>query len=281
MLTMVSRFAPAVVPGAVVDGESEDLLVPVSGGRTRVSLASLREHWVAQSGPGREEVVRRWLAGVASETNAGAAPADPMSSLPAAEQLRLRVMPAWDPAALAGVAASAVPLTFDAVVVYPDTAGRPAYLANAAAQAYGGVDAAVTIAVQQTILAELADLSVTEHDIDGHPLRLVSSPGQPFVTTALISLARFLPSRPAAGAVVLAPSYDTLVVRAVERRNDLNAIPMMTAMARERFAQADDACSPKVYYWHDGVFYPVRSEPNGAVSLPPELQPVLSSLLDE
>jgi hypothetical protein len=62
------------------------------------------------------EIVRRWLAEVAGEL--GAAPGlGAGTGVPAAEALRLRVMPAWEPDVLAAVTSSPVPLAFDALVV--------------------------------------------------------------------------------------------------------------------------------------------------------------------
>lgn len=145
-------------------------------------------------------------------------------------------MPKWDDADLAAVVSSPVPYGFDAVVVYPDAQGQPAYQTpQMADQSYGGRDEALKTAVMNTAPNELVAIAPSITEIDGHPLTRYRRPGNPFVTTMLLTVGRVLPAGAVAGVLLIVPAFSELIMRPLTLRDDLDAAPMMTAMARERF----------------------------------------------
>lgn len=280
VLDLVAQHAPTVLHGAVVDRGARTMVVPLTGGRVRVNLEPVLAEAGGNAPAARAEVVRRWLVEVSAQVQALADQPDPVATAPAAAtDLRLQVMPGWDPTSLAPLVFTPVGQTFDALVVYPDPSGRPAYLTRRAADAhFGGPEKAVEGALQQTI-AELAPhLQVDDVVLDGHPLRRLALPGYPFVPVVLFSLDRFLPGPSRGGCAVLVPSHDEVVLRSVDARADIDVVPGLSQLAREHHAASSLPFSPDVFWYLDGTYYAVEASPDGRVRFPHDLKPVLGAL---
>ena len=131
MAALVAAEAASTLPGAGVDPQSGELVVPMANGEARIALDSLAAQLqIAEPGTA-PELVRQWFAELAASLNTAAAPS-PLSAPPepvspaGPSALRLRVMPRWSPDVAATVVHRAVPFEFDAVVIGLDATGQPA-----------------------------------------------------------------------------------------------------------------------------------------------------------
>lgn len=279
LASLVASEAGRAFPGAVIDPAAGEVMIPVSGGRARVSTVSLAVD-CARSGPEAwPEIVRRWL----NEVGVSLRSAEQADAAPDPSSLRLRVMPRWAPDASAAVAHQAVPYEFDAVLVAGGGGQGWSYLPAEQAEVFGGVWDAVSIGLRQTITEEIFDVDVREHQIAGETIRLLAKDDSEYVTTALLSLARFLPGPAPHGALVIAPSYSAVGVHEVRGSGSLDLIPTMSAMASDLASRDERPCSRSVYWWYEQVFHLVDVSPGAEgrpmVHLPEELRGVAGSLV--
>lgn len=277
---LVEDALPARLPGARVASDRDEIVVAVPGGRARVSLVPLLRSCVDQPRQAWPQLVADWVAAVRRElpdsVSADLGPVD-------VAQLRLRLTPAADAAATDSYLAMPFGTHFTAVVVV-NRPGRLDLLTLAQAARLDREPAElVRIAVRQTVERELTTLDVRDHELPtGGSVRLLAADGNPFVTTALMSVKRFLPEGADHGALVAAPQYSAVLLHRVDQ-GLRDAAVALHRLAGSMFEAAADPCSDQVFWWRDGEFHPVRvvpGESGGAVQvrLPEALAPIVARL---
>ncbi|GGR99943.1 hypothetical protein GCM10010169_50820 [Micromonospora fulviviridis] len=277
---LVEDALPTRLPGARVAPDRDEIVVAVPGGRARVSLVPLLRSCVDQPRQAWPQLVADWVAAVRRElpdsVSTDLGPVD-------VAQLRLRLTPAADAAATDSYLAMPFGTHFTAVVVV-NRPGRLDLLTLAQAARLDREPAElVRIAVRQTVERELTTLDVRDHELPtGGSVRLLAADGNPFVTTALMSVKRFLPDGADHGALVAAPQYSAVLLHRVDQGLRDGAVALHR-LAGSMFEAAADPCSDQVFWWRDGEFHPVRvvpGESGGAVQvrLPEALAPVVARL---
>ncbi|MFI7608062.1 hypothetical protein ACIBTV_23365 [Micromonospora sp. NPDC049366] len=291
---LVEEALPVLLPGARLAPDSDEIIVPVPGGRARVSLVPLLRQCADRPRPAWPELLADWVAAIRrqlpDEVSPQLGPTD-------VAQLRLRLTPEAATAEADDYLAMPFGGHFTAVVVVnrPDRLDRLT-VAQAAAL---GVDPTelVRLAVRQTVQRELADLDVRDHTLpNGASVRLLAADGNPFVTTTLMSLRRFLPaagtdagSHAAGsgvvadhGALVAAPRYSAVMLHRVDARV-LDTAVAIDRVARSMFVAASDPCTDRLFWWYGNEFHPVRVVPGEAggpaqVRVPEALAAVVARL---
>ncbi|MGY0006886.1 hypothetical protein [Micromonospora sp. I033] len=277
---LVEDALPARLPGARVAADRDEIVVAVPGGRARVSLAPLLRSCLDQPRQAWPGLVADWVAAVRREL-----PDSVSADLGAVDvaQLRLRLIPA----AVTAEADSYLALPFGGhftAVVVVNRPERLDLLTLAQAARLGAEPAElVRTAVRQTVERELATLDVRDHELPtGGSVRLLAADGNPFVTTALMSVKRFLPEGADHGALVAAPQYSAVLLHRVSNRPQDVAVALHR-LAGSMYAAAADPCTDQVFWWYGGEFHPVRVVPGEAggavqVRLPETLAPVVARL---
>lgn len=278
---LVDDLLPALVPGASTAPGSDEMLIPVSGGRARVSLTPFLHRCQDQPHHTWPQLLADWVVAIRRELPEGVR-ADDLGSVDV-ERLRLRLVPS-----------AASPETSDYVVrpfgehftatVVVNHPGRLEVLTVAQSRQLGREpDDLSRLAMRQTVRHELADLDLRDHELPGGgSVRLLARDGNPFVTTTLLSLKRFVPDDATHGALVAAPRYSAVMLHSVDARVQHSAVAFHR-LASSMFKAADDPCSDTVFWWHDGEFHPLRVVPadDGSameVRVPEALRPVLHQL---
>ncbi|MFJ8581100.1 hypothetical protein [Micromonospora sp. NPDC093277] len=260
--------------------DSDEVIIVMPGGRARVSLVPLLRRCLDQPRQSWPDVVADWLAAVRRElpdqVSAELGPAD-------VEQLRLRLIPAAATPEADNYLAMPFGTHFTAMVVVNRPERLDLLTLAQVAQLGGDPEGLVRIAVRQTVERELVSLDVRDHELPGGgSVRLLASDGNPFVTTALMSVKRFLPDGADNGALVAAPQYSAVMLHRVVGRVQDRAVALHR-LANSMFAAATDPCTDQIFWWHGGEFHPVRvvaGESAGAVQvrMPEALAPVVERL---
>ena len=286
MAALIEAEAASTLPGADVDVGTGELVVPMASGSARIALDSLAAQLQLAEPQAAAELVRQWFAELAASLNPVAtAPLDtppPVPGLAAGPPtLRLRVMPRWSPDVAATVIHRPVPFEFDAIVIGVDSAGQPEYVTPEQALSMGGAEGVVEIAFNETVAQELAGLDVRDVEIAGESVRVIAKEGCPYVTTALLSLQRFLEDNAPHGVLVIAPSYDHVAIHDVRGHAAIELIPDLATTAADIFRRSAMPCSPSVYWWYGQQFHRIgvaeeAGEP--VIDVPNELRDVAWSL---
>ena len=116
----------------------------------------------------------------------------------------------------------------------------------------------------------------------GGALRLLASDGNPFVTTALMSLKRFLPEGSDNGVLVAAPQYSAVMVYPVRAGVPEQAVALHN-LTRSLHAAAPDPCTEEIFWWYEGEYQPVQILTDPAdrtvqVRVPESMAPVVARL---
>ncbi|MUL43249.1 hypothetical protein FZ103_19105 [Streptomonospora sp. PA3] len=120
-------------------------------------------------------------------------------------------------------------------------------------------------ALRQTREHELSDVvDYTRPLAAGGEVRVITKPGSGYVTVLLSELDELLAETDAAGALVAAPRYDTLLLYPLRSRAALKALPAFTAEAAAMHGAAEDPCTDHVYLWRDGDLEALDARPRRA-----------------
>ncbi|MEV5692063.1 hypothetical protein [Micromonospora globbae] len=274
---LVEDALPGLVPGARVAPAGDEIVVPVPGGRARVSLAPLLRACRDQPRPTWPDLVADWIAAVRREL-----PDRVTAELGAVDldELRLRLTPAAT--RTDGYFTMLYGAHFTAVLVV-NRPGRLDMLTVAqVAQLGHDPEELVRLAVRQTVRHELATLDVRDHELPtGASVRLLAADGNPFVTTALMSVRRFLPDDAEYGALVAAPRYSAVLLHAVDAEVE-KTIAALRHLTTSMVTAATDPCTDEIFWWYDGEFHPLRvvagEAGGGEVRVPQALAPVVARL---
>lgn len=139
------------------------------------------------------------------------------------------------------------------------------------------------IAISNTVRQELRDLDIFDHQLTANDrIRLVAKDDNPFVSSILISIERFLPADTEFGALVSIPRYSAVLLYAVESDIAFDVAVALDRLTRSMFAESADPLSTQLFWWHSGNYHPiaVHADASGGpkLSLPPELSPVVDLL---
>jgi hypothetical protein len=285
MAALIAAEAESTLPGAGVDPQTGDLVVPMASGEARISLDSLAAQLQIAEPEAAAELVRHWFAELAASLNTAASPspqsAPPEPAWQGPSTLRLRVMPRWSPDVAATVAHRPVPFEFDAIVIGLDAAGQPAYITREQAFAMGGAEAVIETALNETLVQELTGLDVRDVEIAGERVRVIVKEGSPYVTTALLSIPRFLDDNAPHGVLVIAPSYDHVAIHDVRGHAAIELIPDLAATAADLSRRSAMPCSDGVFWWYGQQFHRIGVAEEGGepvIDVPNDLRDVAWSL---
>lgn len=253
---LVRDLLPILVPGATFDVSAGTVLLPISGGRARVSTEPLIAECRKQPQHAWPRAVDAWLTGVRGQITDAVTRDEPVS----VDRLRIQVTPRHGEEQLVGLVALPFGGHFDVVAVVdrPDRVDR---LTVAQAAALGlDTERAIERAIHQTITNELRDLDIHDRRVGPATLRLVARDNSRYVTAALLSVGRFLPGAAPYGALVAAPRYSGVILHHVETASAVDTIVVLARLAKQMYASAPDGCTDRVFWWADGVLHRLTVE---------------------
>ncbi|GGQ71376.1 hypothetical protein [Couchioplanes azureus] len=280
---LVDDLLPVLLPGASVAPGRDEVLIPVSGGRARVSLTPLLHRCQDQPHHTWPQLLADWVAAIRRELPQDV-DADDLGPVDV-ERLRVRLVPSAASAATSDYVALPFGEHFTATVVVNRPARLDVLTVAQSRQLGREPDDLFRLAMRQTVQHELAGLDLRDHELPGGgSVRLLAGDGNPFVTTTLLSLKRFLPDNATHGALVATPRYSAVMLHRVDARLHDNAVAFYR-LASSMFSAADDPCSDTIFWWHDGELHPLRvvTADDGSaleVRVPEALTPVLNQLGD-
>lgn len=279
VLALVEDLVPVVLPGTTVDPVERVVVLPVEGGRARVSTESLIDSCVGQPRHLWPRLVDQWLRAVRGRVDDLAAeepaPFDP-------SQLRARLVPrADDDMGLVRLPYSD-DLDVELALDLPDRVERVSKERLAASGL--DLDTVVAAAIRQTVHNVLMRLEPRAHPLpEGTTVLLAATDGIPFVSAGLISVPQILGGDPPEhGVLVAAPTLTSVLMHRVESDRALRVAPTMAALVERMHDDADDPCSPRLYWWHEGdlLRLSVQEGPDGIadVVVEPRLERIIAAL---
>ena len=278
VLALLRDLLPVLVPSATLDQDAEEVLLPVSGDRARISTRSLVDECAGKPQQMWPQLVETWLREVSQRAAALAGEQAGMDT----SRLRLQAVPRGD--TLPGGVSVGFGSQFDLLVV-EDQDGWARRLQQVDLDAVGiTADDAARVALDQTISQVLAGLDVRDHALpEGvSAVRMASADGVPYVSAGITSIAQLAGAELPSGALVGVPRHSALLMVRVESRRTLDDLVVFSRLVGSMFDAATDRCARGVYWFLGGQFHPVSVvEVAGAapqISLPPELREVVAAL---
>lgn len=274
---VLGNLLPSLAPGAALAGDSAEVVLPVDGGRARVSTESLL---VASKGEPRSRwphLVEEWLRDVMQQVSSGATNATPVDPT----RLRLQAVPrgASEPAGLSVAFGS----SFDLLVV-EDRDGSIRRLQQTGLNALGlSLEAAASAALDATISEVLIGLDVQDHPLPGGgSVRMASADGVPYVSAGITSIKQLAGQDLPHGAFVGVPQHSALLLFPVKTAASLDVVPVLDQLVRSMYDASADPCTAGIYWFvgDDAHLIGVQVGANGQprVKLPPELRAVVNTL---
>lgn len=134
-------------------------------------------------------------------------------------------------------------------------------------------------ALRNTLDLELPSLAVRVQQLTlRERATVVTLPGSPYVSTALLDIRRFLPTPCPFGALIGIPRASMLIVHPVVSDAVLDFLPDFAEIVHEMHDSAADACSHRAFWWADDVLVEVSVRPGGQVDVPRELEDLVRRL---
>jgi hypothetical protein len=273
---VLAERLPTLSPGATLDAERDEVVIPLGDSRARVSTDTLLSGCAGQPKRRWPSVVETWLAGLSRQlTDAAADPG------PDPARLRVQALPrAAEPPA--GVSAG-FNSSFDLLVVEdrPEAARR---LLAPDLDALGmTADQAVRAGLDLTISEVLVRLDVQNHTLPGGgEIRMASAEGVPYVSAGITSVRQLAGVDSPYGTLVGVPRHSMIVLQPVTSRAVLDGLGVLTGLVGSMYDGSPDACARGVYWFASGDAFPVgvETEPGGRpqLTLPAELADVVASL---
>lgn len=277
--TLLADMLPSELPGATLDAEAGEILVPLGEDRARVSTQSLWAACQAQPSSVWPELAGQWLAEVKRQINAAAA-AGPARD---AGRLRAQAVPRGTepPPGLSSAFNSA----FDLVAV-EDRDGSVRMLQQTDLDAMGmSAEGALRRALDRTITEVLVELDVQPHPLPtGGSVLMASAEGVPYVSAGVTSIPQLAGVELPYGALFAVPRHSMILILPVTSRESLAAIPVLAGFAESMYRDAPDPCAVGLYWFADGDAFPVGAQ-QGAdgqqqLVMAPELQSIVDRLPD-
>lgn len=268
----LSDLLPVLMPGATFDPATDEVLLPVEGGRARLSIDSL----IAGSSDVSPNAWPRLVADWSNEMLARVQrPVPPLE----ADQLRVRLVPTRT-------------VDEDLVVVRPygvyfqlelmaDLGDQNVWVGPSRVADIGlSPDDGFTTGLRNTIQKVLVQLDVRHHEVAGGlTISLAAADGSPWVSAGLTSVANLFraPELPY-GALVAVPRMSAALFTRVESDRVTADILVIGRLVADMHRDSDDPCSPDLFWLHGGALYRIDRGDGTKVTLPVELEPVVASL---
>ena len=262
--------------GARLDGDQDQIVVPVGDASARVSTDTLLT--ACRNGPERRrgEIVEEWLGDIRRQL----AEASSLGQVEPA-RLRLQAVPRSDqpPAGLS----SSFNAAFDLLVV-EDRDGFARRVQQADLDAVGlSANEAVSAALNATIATVLTRLDVRDHQLPGGTtVRLASADGVPYVSAGITSIRQLAGTDSPYGSLVGVPQHSALVILPVSTSKSLGVLPVLAGLVGSMYDGGTDPCSRGVYWFVGDEAYPlgVDTDTDGrqTIVIPPEVADIAASL---
>jgi hypothetical protein len=271
---LIQDLLPVLMPDARFNPDEAEVVVPVGRAEPRAATSFIVERCTRAPQHKWPRLVEAWLLGVSDRAAIAVGEIELLGDV--RKLLRLRIVPKTSDDMRARFVVTDFGPYFDAVVVIdhpryggPLTKDRCARL---------GLSRLGTLAVGNTHANELAGLTATEHPItEGQSVRVLTKPGNRYVSAALTELQRFLPGPCPYGALVGVPAHSTVLLYPVATTAVLDVLPVFADVVAEMHDASDDPCSRGTFWWRDNRLAVL--EPRGV--LPGELSDLLPRLPPE
>lgn len=270
---MLAGELPSLLPGATLDANAGEIIVPLGADRASVSTRSLHAACQGQPASSWPQITRQWLEQVRAEIAAAEAAPD-------ASRLRAQAVPRG-PEAPPGLS-SPINSAFDLVAV-EDRDGSVRALQQPDLDAMGmSPEDALTTALNQTVTEVLVHLDVHPQPLPvGGSVLTASAEGVPYVSAGVTSIPQLAGVDLPYGALFGVPRHSMILILPVSSWQSLAAVGMLTGFVESMYADADDPCAAGLYWYADGDAYPVGLEDAGGqqrLVLAPELQQLADRL---
>lgn len=269
---LVADLLPVLVPDAELRADPSVVVLRLGAARARVSTSELVDRCAQLPQHRWPSTVERWLRQVGAEarvavieSRAGGDPRDRLRVV-----LRHRDEVDDSDAALALVT---VPFgRYFCVHVVLDDGEQARPLTKMRAGLLGLRDVGER-AVRNTLDLELPSLAVRVQQLTlREHATVVTLPGSPYVSAALLDIRRFLPGSCPYGAFVGAPRASMLILHPIRSDAALRFVPDFAEIVHEMHDSAPDACSHRTYWWADDALLEVEVRPGDG---PPETRVVI------
>lgn len=277
---LLSDLLPVLVPVATFDGAAGEVLIPVEGGRARVSTRSLLMECAGKPQHQWRRLVEGWLREIGEQV--AAVPLEQVPLDPSLLRLRLQAVPRTD-ALPAGVSA-AFNSAFDLLLV-EDGGGVSRRLQQPDLDGAGlSADEAVSVALDATISQVLIALDVRDRALPGGvgTVRMASADGVPYVSAGITSVPQLAGVDLPYGALVGVPRHSSLLILPVRSRRDLDTVVVLARLVASPFDSGVDPCARDVYWFvNDDAFGVQVQEVAGAgprLNLPPAVSDLVAAL---
>jgi hypothetical protein len=261
---LIQDLLPLLVPDARLNSETAEVVLPVGRAEPRAATATIVERCARVPQHKWPKLVEEWLLGVSDRAAMAIGEIELLGDV--RKLLRLRIVPKVADAARETFVVTEFGRYFDAMVVIdhpryggPLTKERCARL---------GLSRVGSLAVANTHERELIGVMATERPLTmTESVRLVTKPGNRYVSAVLAELQRFLPDPCPYGALVGVPDHNTVLLYPVASTAVFDVLPVFAEVVGEMYEGSDDACSRDIFWWLDGGL--ARVDPDG--ELPAEL----------
>lgn len=270
---LVANLLPSVLPGAALDAENGEILVPLGTDRARVSTRSLQAGCQGQPPSSWSQIARQWLEQVRAQLEAAEAAPD-------VRRLRAQAVPRG-PEAPGGLS-SHFNSAFDLVAV-EDRDGSVRALQQADLDAMGiSPEAALTTALDQTVSEVLVHLDVQPQPLPvGGSVLTASAEGMPYVSAGVTSIRQLAGVELPYGALFGVPRHSMILILPVSSWQSLATVGLLSGFVESMYQDAPDPCAAGLYWYADGDAFPIGVEDADGeqrLVLPPELQALADRL---
>ncbi|GAA2111801.1 hypothetical protein [Actinomadura alba] len=245
---LIQDLLPLLVPDARFNAEAAEVVLPVGRAEPRAATAVIVERCARAPQHKWPKLIEEWLLGVSDRAAMAIGEIELLGDV--RRLLRLRIVPRVPDTARETFVVTEFGRHLDAMVVIdhplyggPLTKERCARL---------GLSRVGSLAVNNTHERELIGVIATERPITmTESVRLVTKPGNRYVSAALTELPQFLPGPCPYGALVGVPDHNTLLLYPVTSTAVFDVLPVFTDVVGEMYERSDDACSSDTFWWLD------------------------------
>lgn len=280
---LVADLLPVLVPDAELRTDPAVVLLRVENARARISTDELVQRCDALPQHQWPRAVEEWLRLVGAEAERAVTevqqPGDPHD--------RLRVVLGTrdgPPGAAGDLARVAVPFgRYFAVHTALDDDGTAHVLTKLRAGLLSLHDVGER-AVRNTMDLEVPRIAVRSQQLTlRERATVVTLPGSPYASAALLDIRKVLPTSCPYGALVGVPRASMLIVYPVTSSRVLQFIPEFADIVLEMHDTAVDACSHRTFWWADDMLLEIPVRPASEhtetrVEIPPEFEELVRRL---
>jgi hypothetical protein len=245
---LIQDLLPILVPDASFNADAAEVVLPVGRAAPRAATAVIVERCGRAPQHKWPKLVEEWLLGVSDRAAMAIGEIELLGDVRGL--LRLRIVPRVSDATREAFVVTEFGRHLDAMVVIdhpryggPLTKERCARL---------GLSRVGSLAVNNTHERELVGVIATERPITmTESVRLVTKPGNRYVSAALTELAQFLPGSCPYGALVGVPDHNTVLLYPVISTAVFDVLPVFADVVGEMYERGGDPCSRDTFWWLD------------------------------